>query len=64
LGKEDKRMIDFIKDIAEYIPLDKGQKLTAASLLERFLFTREQQQVYVSQLSGGERQALVPAVDI
>jgi ABC transport system ATP-binding/permease protein len=58
LGKEDKRMIDFIKDIAEYIPLDKGQKLTAASLLERFLFTREQQQVYVSQLSGGERRRL------
>jgi ATP-binding cassette subfamily F protein uup len=51
-------MIDFIKDIAEYIPLDKGQKLTAASLLERFLFTREQQQVYVSQLSGGERRRL------
>lgn len=58
LGKEDKRMIDFIKDIAEYIPLDKGQKLTAASLLERFLFSREQQQVYVSQLSGGERRRL------
>jgi len=58
LGKEDKRMIDFIKDIAEYIPLDKGQKLTAASLLERFLFTREQQQVFVSQLSGGERRRL------
>ncbi|MCF8246052.1 MAG: ABC-F family ATP-binding cassette domain-containing protein [Saprospiraceae bacterium] len=58
LGDTDKRVIDFIKDIAEYIPLDKGQKLTAASLLERFLFTREQQQVYISQLSGGERRRL------
>lgn len=54
----DKRVIDFIKDIAEYIPLEKGQKLTAASLLERFLFTRDQQQVYISQLSGGERRRL------
>ncbi|MEK7256966.1 MAG: ABC-F family ATP-binding cassette domain-containing protein [Bacteroidota bacterium] len=57
-GESDKRVIDFIKDIAEFIPLEKGQKLTAAGLLERFLFTREQQQVYVSQLSGGERRRL------
>lgn len=55
---EDKRVIDVITDIAEYIPLEKGQKLTAASLLERFLFSRKQQQVYVSQLSGGERRRL------
>ncbi|MBI5915113.1 MAG: ABC-F family ATP-binding cassette domain-containing protein [Bacteroidetes bacterium] len=58
LGGSDKRAIDFIKDIAEYIPLEKGQKLTAAALLERFLFTRDQQQVYISQLSGGERRRL------
>ena len=55
---EDKRVIDVIQDIAEYIPLDKGAKLTAAQLLERFLFSRKQQQVYVSQLSGGERRRL------
>ena len=55
---EDKRVIDVIQDIAEYIPLEKGQKLTAAQLLERFLFSRKQQQVYVSQLSGGERRRL------
>ncbi len=57
-GGSDKRMIDFITDIAEFIPLEKGQKLTAPQLLERFLFTRDQQQVYVSQLSGGERRRL------
>jgi ATP-binding cassette subfamily F protein uup len=57
-GGSDKRVIDYIMDIAEYIPLEKGQKLTAAQLLERFLFSREQQQVYVSQLSGGERRRL------
>ncbi|MBK7872484.1 MAG: ABC-F family ATP-binding cassette domain-containing protein [Saprospiraceae bacterium] len=56
--KEDKRVIDAVQDIAEFIPLAKGQKLTAAALLERFLFSRKQQQVYVSQLSGGERRRL------
>ena len=55
---EDKRVIDVITDIAEFIPLEKGQKITAAGLLERFLFTREQQQVYASQLSGGEKRRL------
>ncbi len=56
--KEDKRVIEVITDIAEYIPLEKGQKLTASGLLERFLFTKEHQQVYVSQLSGGEKRRL------
>lgn len=56
--KEDRRVIDAIRDIAEYIPLEKGQKLTAESLLEKFLFPRSQQRVYVSQLSGGERRRL------
>ncbi len=56
--KEDRRVIDAVQDIAEYIPLAKGQKLSAAALLERFLFSRKQQQVYVSQLSGGERRRL------
>jgi len=55
---DDKRVIEVIRDIAEYIPLEKGQKLTAESLLERFMFPRAQQQVYVSQLSGGERRRL------
>jgi ATP-binding cassette subfamily F protein uup len=56
--KNDKRVIDVVRDIAEYIPLEKGQKMTAASLLERFLFPRAQQQVYYSQLSGGEKRRL------
>ncbi|HKK80222.1 MAG TPA: ABC-F family ATP-binding cassette domain-containing protein [Phaeodactylibacter sp.] len=56
--KADKRVIDVVQDIAEYIPLEKGQKLTAIQLLERFMFNRKQQQVYVSQLSGGERRRL------
>ncbi|MCE2790543.1 MAG: ABC-F family ATP-binding cassette domain-containing protein [Saprospiraceae bacterium] len=56
--KEDKTVIDVIRDIAEYIPLEKGFKLSAESLLERFLFPRSQQRVYVSQLSGGEKRRL------
>lgn len=55
---EDKRVIDAVRDIADYIPLEKGKELSAAQLLERFLFSRPQQQVYVSQLSGGERRRL------
>ncbi|MBK8350111.1 MAG: ABC-F family ATP-binding cassette domain-containing protein [Saprospiraceae bacterium] len=55
---EDKMVIDVIRDIAEYIPLDKGQKISAESMLERFLFPRPQQRVYVSQLSGGEKRRL------
>jgi ATP-binding cassette subfamily F protein uup len=56
--QDDKRVIDVVQDIAEFIPLEKGQKLTDPQLLERFLFSRKQQQVYVSQLSGGERRRL------
>ena len=56
--ESDKRVIDVIRDVAEYIPLDKGKKLSAEQLLERFLFPRPQQQVYVSKLSGGERRRL------
>ncbi|MEM9823881.1 MAG: ABC-F family ATP-binding cassette domain-containing protein, partial [Bacteroidota bacterium] len=57
-GAEDKKVIDVVRDVAEYIPLEKGQKLTAINLLDRFLFSREQHQVQVAQLSGGERRRL------
>ena len=56
--KEDKRVLDVIQDIAEFVPLEKGKKMSASQLLERFLFPRPQQQVFVSQLSGGERRRL------
>lgn len=56
---EDVRVIDCIREIAEFIPLEKGKKLTAESLLEKFLFPRSHQQVYVSQLSGGEKRRLL-----
>lgn len=56
--KEDRKVIDVVRDVAEFIPLEKGQKLSAIQLLDRFLFSREQHQVYASQLSGGERRRL------
>lgn len=56
--KEDKRIIDVVKDIAEFIPLSKGKTLSASQLLERFLFSPKQQYNYVSKLSGGEKRRL------
>ena len=54
----DKRVIEVIKDIAEYIPLEKGKQLSAAQLLERFLFSRDVHYQYVHKLSGGEKRRL------
>ncbi len=51
------RVIDVVREVAEYLPLKKG-KLTASQLLEKFLFSGEHQQVYASQLSGGEKRRL------
>jgi ABC transport system ATP-binding/permease protein len=56
--KEDKRVIDVIRDIAEYLPIGGGKKLTAVQLLEKFLFAPSSHYQYVSTLSGGERKRL------
>lgn len=57
--KEDKRVIDVVKEIAEYIPREgKGGDLSATQLLDRFLFDGDKQYTYVSKLSGGERRRL------
>jgi ATP-binding cassette subfamily F protein uup len=55
--KSDRRVIDVVKDIAEYIPIGKGQ-ISAAQMLERFLFDYGKQYQYFSTLSGGERRRL------
>jgi len=55
---QDKTVIDLIRDIAEYLPMSNGRKLTAEQLLEKFLFSRKHQQIYISQLSGGEKRRL------
>jgi ATP-binding cassette subfamily F protein uup len=56
--KEDKRVIEFVKDTAEFFPLADGTKLSASKFLERFAFTSEQQYTYLSKLSGGEKRRL------
>ncbi len=53
----ERKVIEVVRDVAEFLPLKKG-KLMASQLLEKFLFTGEQQQVYASQLSGGEKRRL------
>lgn len=55
---EDKKVIDVIRDIAEFIPLEKGRQLSAAQFLERFLFPRSMHYNFVHKLSGGERRRL------
>lgn len=56
--KEDMRMIEYVKNIAENFPLANGKSLSAAQFLETFLFTPEQQYTYLSALSGGEKKRL------
>ncbi len=56
--KEGQKVIEVIRDIAEYIPLKKGRQLSAQQLLERFLFDRKKQYDFVEKLSGGEKKRL------
>ena len=55
---EDKKVIDVIRDIAEFIPLEKGKQLSAAQFLEKFLFPRHMHYNFVHKLSGGEKRRL------
>ncbi|MBR1416169.1 MAG: ABC-F family ATP-binding cassette domain-containing protein [Prevotella sp.] len=55
---EQQKVIDVIRDIADYIDLGQGRHLSASQFLQHFLFTNEQQYNYVYKLSGGERRKL------
>ena len=55
---EQTKVIDVVKDIAEYIDMGGGKHLSASQFLQYFLFTPEQQHGYVYKLSGGERRKL------
>jgi len=54
----DMKVIDVVREVAEFIPLEKGRQLSAAQLLERFLFPRDMHYHFVHKLSGGERRRL------
>ena len=56
--RDDLKVIDVIKEVAEHIDLGQGNSLSASQLLERFLFPPAQQHSPVGRLSGGERRRL------
>jgi ABC transport system ATP-binding/permease protein len=58
LIKEDKRAIEYVKDMAEFFPLADGSKISASQFMEKFGFNGEQQYTPLSKLSGGEKRRL------
>ena len=54
---ESQRVIDYIKDVAEYVPTSDG-RITASQMLERFLFPSSVQYNVIAKLSGGEKRRL------
>jgi ATP-binding cassette subfamily F protein uup len=55
---EEQRVIDYIKEVAEYVTTADGVQITASQMLEKFLFTPAAQYSYIANLSGGERRRL------
>src|SRR5215203_4902680 len=55
---DEQRVIDYIRDVAEYVTTNEGVEITAGKMLERFLFTPAAQYAVVGNLSGGERRRL------
>ncbi|MEP1094012.1 MAG: ABC-F family ATP-binding cassette domain-containing protein [Cyclobacteriaceae bacterium] len=53
-----KKVLDIVKEVAEYIKLDNGSEITASQLLNQFLFPPKMQHNYVGKLSGGEKRRL------
>jgi ABC transport system ATP-binding/permease protein len=56
--KDDKRVIEVVKEVGDYIPMGDGTKLLPSQLLQMFQFPPEMQYTYVSKLSGGEKKRL------
>ncbi len=56
--KVDKKVIDVVREIAEFLPMDRGRSLTAEQLLTHFQFPHSKHDNYVSTLSGGEERRL------
>lgn len=55
---EQKKVIDIVTDIAEYVDLGGGHHLSASQFLQHFMFSPEEQYNYVYKLSGGEKRKL------
>ncbi len=56
--QSDKKVIDVIRDVGEFMLVGKGEKLSASMLLERFLFPKRMQHTLANVLSGGEKRRL------
>jgi len=56
--KEDERVIDIVKNVAEYITMADGKNLTASQVLSHFLFPPAKQYGMANKLSGGEKKRL------
>ena len=56
---EERRVINVLRDIADFIVMSDGRKISASQLLEHFMFTRDLQHTKVKSLSGGERSCLL-----
>lgn len=57
-AENQQRVIEYIKDVASFIPTGDGTQITASQMLERFLFTPNQQYTPIHKLSGGEKRRL------
>ncbi|HQU85414.1 MAG TPA: ABC-F family ATP-binding cassette domain-containing protein [Pyrinomonadaceae bacterium] len=55
---EEQRVIDYIKEVAEYVTTVEGNQITASQMLEKFLFPPSAQYSVIGNLSGGERRRL------
>ena len=55
---ESQRVIDYIREVAEYVTTVDGNQITASQMLEKFLFTPAAQYSLIKNLSGGERRRL------
>ncbi len=55
---DNQRVIDYLKEVAEYVTTADGTQITASQMLERFLFPPAQQYVPIHKLSGGEKRRL------
>jgi ABC transport system ATP-binding/permease protein len=57
-GYEQLRAIDYVKEVGEFVKVADGSQISASQMLERFLFTPNQQYTPISKLSGGEKRRL------
>jgi ATP-binding cassette subfamily F protein uup len=55
---ENQRVIDYIKEVGSFVQTADGSQISASQMLERFLFTPNQQYIPIHKLSGGERRRL------